>query len=79
MVSAKFFKSLLASFKHVSRSFAVLMNLETLYGLGISLIIVGSVIIAIVFLLLLFSGAKGKGKIKGGRRRFDRPGFNCFW
>ena len=45
---------------------SVLMNLETLHELGIGLILVGSVVIAIAFLLVLFSGIKGKGRIKGG-------------
>ncbi len=45
---------------------SVLMSLETLYELGIGLILVGSVVIAIAFLLILLSGIKGKGRIKGG-------------
>ena len=45
---------------------SVLMNLETLHELGIGLILVGSVVIAIAFLLVLFSGIKGKGRTKGG-------------
>ena len=45
---------------------SVLMNLETLHELGTGLILVGSVIIAIAFLLLLISRVKGKGRIKGG-------------
>jgi uncharacterized membrane protein len=42
------------------------MNLETFYESGIGLIIVGSVVIAIAFLLILSSGVKGKGRIKSG-------------
>jgi uncharacterized protein (TIGR00304 family) len=45
---------------------SVLIDLETLHELGAGLILVGSVIIAIAFLLLLISGVKGKGRIKGG-------------
>lgn len=37
-----------------------------LYGLGIALIFVGSLVILTAILLLFFSSVKGEGKVKGG-------------
>ncbi|MGB9713923.1 MAG: TIGR00304 family membrane protein [Candidatus Bathyarchaeales archaeon] len=39
---------------------------ETLYGLGIALILVGALVILISLLLLFLKGARGEGKVKGG-------------
>lgn len=42
------------------------MNAETLYTLGVALIIAGMTIMVIAVLSLLFSGTKREGKVKGG-------------
>ena len=42
------------------------MDTGTLYGLGITLIIGGVVIMVIATLMMLFSSVKGKAKVKGG-------------
>jgi len=42
------------------------VNAETLYTLGVALIIAGMTIMVIAVLSLLFSGTKREGKVKGG-------------
>ncbi|HYB68195.1 MAG TPA: DUF131 domain-containing protein [Candidatus Acidoferrales bacterium] len=42
------------------------MDTGTLYGLGSTLILVGVIIMMIAILLMFFSNAKWKGKVKGG-------------
>jgi uncharacterized protein (TIGR00304 family) len=42
------------------------VDLEAFYDLGFALILIGIFIILMAVLLLLFSGARGKGKIRGG-------------
>lgn len=41
-------------------------TLETLYGLGAALILVGALIIIVSLVLLFLKSAKGEGKVKGG-------------
>jgi uncharacterized protein (TIGR00304 family) len=42
------------------------VDLEGFYDLGFALILIGIFIILMAVLLLLFSDARGKGKIRGG-------------
>jgi uncharacterized protein (TIGR00304 family) len=42
------------------------MDTGTLYGLGLTFILVGVIIMVIAALLMFFSNAKGKGKVKEG-------------
>ena len=42
------------------------MDTSTLFSLAITLILVGVVIMVIATLLMFFSNAKGKGKVRGG-------------
>jgi uncharacterized protein (TIGR00304 family) len=42
------------------------MDAQTIYGLGITLIFVGILIVLLAFLLLFYSSAKEIGKFKGG-------------
>jgi uncharacterized protein (TIGR00304 family) len=42
------------------------MGAETLYGLGIALIIVGVIVVLVAILLLFISSIKGEAKMKGG-------------
>jgi len=42
------------------------MGAETLYGLGIALILAGMIVILAAILLFFLSNIRGKGKIKGG-------------
>ena len=42
------------------------VNPEILYGLGITLILLGVIVLLFAFLLLFFSGIRKGGKIRGG-------------
>jgi len=42
------------------------MDTGTLYGLGLTLIFVGVIIMVIATLLMFFSNVKGKDKVRGG-------------
>jgi uncharacterized protein (TIGR00304 family) len=48
------------------RSCNTKMDTGTLYGLGLTLILVGVIIMVIATLLMFFSNANEKGKVRGG-------------
>jgi len=42
------------------------MDASTLYGLGVTLILAGMLVIVVAIMLLFLSGVRGEGKVKGG-------------